>query len=325
MLKASLFLLFCGLLLSLAEYSQAESNTPICESYSSSNFNGLNFEIKSYTANLKLVKLKNSSEIYVALRTLNTNYQVLIQKNTLETVVVSKGCIKDSKNIDSLSVPGQYGRILQRSYAPPEPLHNDGVTHSFVARNEYFLTTDLCPSKKPLDYSFYQNLATEKRQTPVGIALSGGWMRSHKLDLDWLKELAKRSLLKITWMNHSDTHPYKLNTPDSQTFLLTPGVDLKTEVLNAEIQFLKNGILPSVYFRFPGLISNQEKMHELQQLGLIPLGSSAWLARGDRISAGSIILVHGNGNEPLGLSLFNQWISTTKNWFLLKPLINLFD
>ena len=67
MLKASLFLLFCGLLLSLAEYSQAESNTPICESYSSSNFNGLNFEIKSYTANLKLVKLKNSSEIYVAL------------------------------------------------------------------------------------------------------------------------------------------------------------------------------------------------------------------------------------------------------------------
>ena len=35
--------------------------------------------------------------------------------------------------------------------------------------------------------------------------------------------------------------------------------------------------------------------------GLIPVGSDAWLAKNEVPSAGSIVLVHGNGNEPVGV------------------------
>jgi hypothetical protein len=45
-------------------------------------------------------------------------------------------------------------------------------------------------------------------------------------------------------------------------------------------------------------------MTRLVELGLIPLGSDAWLAKGGIPVAGSFILVHGNGNEPGGVRRF---------------------
>lgn len=255
----------------------------------------------------------------------NEIMKLVVDEHSLETFVVPDRCLINCNNVSLAQVSGTYATALEQAYRPPNPLHNDGLTKSLAHRNEYFLTTDLCPSKKPLDYEFYQNLARDKKQTSVGIALSGGWMRSHQIDLKWLKELATKRFLQITWINHSDTHPYKLNVPYESNFLLTTGVNLKVEVLNAEIQFLKDGLLPSVYFRFPGLVSNTEKMSELKQLGLIPLGAAAWLARGEYPVSGNIILVHGNGNEPLGLKLFNQWVAQTGNWPLFRPLRYLFD
>ena len=53
-----------------------------------------------------------------------------------------------------------------------------------------------------------------------------------------------------------------------------------------------------VFFRFPGLISNPLL---LKKYGLIPLAADAWLAKNEPIRPGSVILVHGNGNEPLGI------------------------
>ena len=40
---------------------------------------------------------------------------------------------------------------------------------------------------------------------------------------------------------------------------------------------------------------------QLDGLGLIPLGSDAWLAKNEWPREGSIVLVHANGNEPLGV------------------------
>lgn len=40
--------------------------------------------------------------------------------------------------------------------------------------------------------------------------------------------------------------------------------------------------------------------------GIIPLGSDAWLAKGQPANSGSIVLIHGNGNEPLGVADFIQ-------------------
>jgi hypothetical protein len=40
------------------------------------------------------------------------------------------------------------------------------------------------------------------------------------------------------------------------------------------------------------------------EFGLIPTGSDAWLAKGQPATPGSIVLIHGNGNEPAGVEDF---------------------
>jgi len=67
---------------------------------------------------------------------------------------------------------------------------------------------------------------------------------------------------------------------------------------------LKNGLLPSVFFRFPGLVSDQQLVYRITDFGLIPIGSDAWLAKGQKANAGSIVLIHANGNEPVGVDDF---------------------
>ncbi|MDO7744704.1 MAG: polysaccharide deacetylase, partial [Pedobacter sp.] len=62
--------------------------------------------------------------------------------------------------------------------------------------------------------------------------------------------------------------------------------------------------LPSVFFRFPGLVSDQQVADKVLAYGIIPVGSDAWLAKGQQPSAGSIVLIHGNGNEPVGVADF---------------------
>jgi len=63
-------------------------------------------------------------------------------------------------------------------------------------------------------------------------------------------------------------------------------------------------IVPSVFFRFPGLVSDREIYRKILNLGLIPVGSDAWLAKRQQPSYGSIVLIHANGNEPLGVRDF---------------------
>lgn len=62
--------------------------------------------------------------------------------------------------------------------------------------------------------------------------------------------------------------------------------------------------MPSVFFRYPGLVTNKALLLKLNNLGLIPLGSDAWLAKNQTPTTGSIILVHGNSNEHVGIEDF---------------------
>lgn len=54
----------------------------------------------------------------------------------------------------------------------------------------------------------------------------------------------------------------------------------------------------------PGLVSDHDVFTKVTNLGLIPIGSDAWLAKGQWPKNGSIVLIHANGNEPLGVSDF---------------------
>jgi peptidoglycan/xylan/chitin deacetylase (PgdA/CDA1 family) len=113
-----------------------------------------------------------------------------------------------------------------------------------------------------------------------------------------------RGALAITWTNHTYTHPYKKGVAEAENFLLTPGVDADHEIEETERLLIANGGVPSVFFRFPGLVSSSPLMKAVAAHHLISLGADAWLALGETAHAGSIVLVHPNGNEPKGLKIY---------------------
>jgi len=81
-------------------------------------------------------------------------------------------------------------------------------------------------------------------------------------------------------------------------------VDADNEILETERLLIANGQTPSLFFRFPGLISSSPLMQAVRRNHLISLGADAWLALNQKPRDGSVILVHPNGNEELGLKIY---------------------
>jgi hypothetical protein len=81
---------------------------------------------------------------------------------------------------------------------------------------------------------------------------------------------------------------------------------------------LQYGFLSSVFFRFPGLVSDQQVVDSVVSYGLIPIGSDAWLAKGQPVHRGSIMLIHGNGNEPVGIQDFIRLLQNEKSSVMKK-------
>ncbi len=205
--------------------------------------------------------------------------------------------------------------LLQRTATPPVSLQNHGITHALRQVEGKILTVDLCPSRRPMETGMFRALAdlarASGRPIPVAIAITGAWLASHPEEINWLKEQERQGLLAITWVNHSLTHRYDPALPLAQNFLLTPGTDQQHEVLANEVKMLEQGLAPSPFFRFPGLVGNERLVALLRRLSLIPLGADAWLAKGEIPRPGSIILVHGNGNEPSGITRLMPLITGT--------------
>jgi hypothetical protein len=169
-----------------------------------------------------------------------------------------------------------------------------------------FLTGDLCPSHRPLDRAFLQTLERDGAAIPIALSISGRWMEQHPQDLSWLRREKAEGRLAISFVNHSFHHPYRPGVADAQNFLLVPGVDMSSEILDVERLLIANGEVPSVFFRFPGLISDRALMTDLRDAHLIPLGAESWLALTPHAPPGAVVLVHPNGNEPFGLQIFRR-------------------
>ena len=86
-------------------------------------------------------------------------------------------------------------------------------------------------------------------------------------------------------------------------YLLTRGVNPEDEILRTEKLIIANGETPSLFFRFPALVSSDPLMQAVRRFHLVTLGADAWLAIGQKPGPGSIVLVHPNGNEPFGLKV----------------------
>jgi hypothetical protein len=184
-------------------------------------------------------------------------------------------------------------------------LDNAGLTTSHDGEGA-FVTGDLCPSLRPLDRAFLQSLEKPASPMPIALSISGLWIMHHAEDFAWLRREKAEGRLDITFVNHSFNHSYQLGLPDSENFLLMPGTDPEHEILDVERLLIANGETPSAFFRFPGLISDARWMENLRKDHLIPLGAAAWLALSQKPDPGAIVLVHPNGNEPLGLSDFKR-------------------
>ena len=198
-----------------------------------------------------------------------------------------------------------YGQAMADSERSATVEQDAGIVHALTAGNGVVVTIDLCPSARPLDRRLFTtlilDLARAEKPVPVGIAITGRWMIEHPKDLAWLRQREREGEIAVTWINHSFNHRYDERLPLSRNFLLESGTDPDFEVLGTEKAMIDQGLIPSVFFRFPGLVSDPTLVGRVVAYGLIPVGSDAWLAKNEVPSAGSIVLVHGNGNEPAGV------------------------
>jgi hypothetical protein len=198
-------------------------------------------------------------------------------------------------------------------------LQNAGLIHG--AAPGAFVTGDLCPTRQPLDRRFFEKLMTTGQSAPVALSISGLWLLQHAADFHWLMDKQAAGALDIVWTNHSYHHPYAKGRPDDQTFMMTKGLDPDYEILETERLLIANGGVPSVFFRFPGLVSNSPLMDAVRRHHLIVLGTDAWLAKGQRPGAGSIVLVHPNGNEEGGIDRFARYVDQGALARPLEPVL----
>ena len=253
------------------------------------------------------------------------NYGLLLNPQSLQTQIVDLSCIQCA-DIHFEKLPeSNYRSAIKKQMAQPFPLSNKGIAHAEGKTSGYFLSVDLCPSKKRFDANIFDNTKLhEQKKFPVAVAITGGWMHHYRQDFEWLKSQQLAGNLDITWVNHSYSHPYIRGLENNRNFLLHARVNFADEVLKQEQYMISNGLTPSVFFRFPGLISNQDVIKQLSSYGLLSLGSDAWLANGQRPQSGSVILIHGNGNEPQGVELFLRLLNSLGSLEIFRPLRELF-
>ncbi|MEP7321824.1 MAG: polysaccharide deacetylase [Saprospiraceae bacterium] len=210
-----------------------------------------------------------------------------------------------------------YIKALSESLQNDSRLQNAGLIHLRDPEPGISLTIDLCPSKLSLDKRVFnalcQSITPYCLTVPVALSISGQWLLSHKDDLSWLKSLAVQKELNIIWINHTMHHHWNPNLPLYENFLLEQGTDLITEVLGNEELLLEHGLLPSCFFRFPGLVSDKSIIEQIANWGLISIGSDAWLSKGQKPKdSGSIVLVHANGHDLIGINAFLRLLQNEK-------------
>jgi hypothetical protein len=269
--------------------------------------------IKNYTVYYASAKRNNTD--WLAIRRFEDSgktYLLLVDPDELETKI-------DEANLYSVNPmtianarlyyqKSSYETAIRRAEHQSKALQNAGIQSGMPRETGISITADLCPSHRPLDRriftAIFEQFKKVEQPVPIALSITGVWMRDHARDLEWLKEMNIKGEIAITWINHSFNHRVSINLPLKQNFLLQPGTDINFEVLGTEQAMLKNGLLPSVFFRFPGLVSDQQLIYKITDFGLIPVGSDAWLAKGQQAQPGSIVLIHGNGNEPTGVNDF---------------------
>jgi hypothetical protein len=284
------------------------------------------FTAELYTQDKKLAR--------IALRRFRMDrkeYYLAVDPDTLRTELAPVGKYlvlkKQLGDIIQKRVATTYVKARRYAEQNSRRLQNAGIKRITGNSLAAYLTADLCPTKLPMDRSLFIELVRKygrfHRPVPVGLAVSGRWLEKHPDDLGWILGLEKKKDICVTWINHTYNHRYNKRVPWWRSFLLDKKNQISEEITQNEIAMIEAGLLPSVFFRFPGLVSNKEIFSRVTDYGLIPLGTDAWLGKKQWPVAGSIILVHANGQEPVGIKRFLTLLDSKRNeiaaglWVLL--------
>lgn len=248
-------------------------------------------------------------------------YVLLLDPKTLNTEIrPHQGALPpkvQDRDFEAFIQGSSYAELRSRALDNAQAKHNAGVLR-LEGRTGMVLSVDLCPSAKSLDADLFDWVADslaigQQRPLPVLLCVSGLWIKYHFKDLQRILDYERQGKLQPIWANHSYKHLHKDTVERDGNFLCLPGTDVMQEILETERALLLNGLLPSVFFRFPGLVSNAGLLRlVVLEAGLIPLGTDAWVANGKLPIAGSIALLHGNGNERHGIRRLQEWYRAGK-------------
>jgi peptidoglycan/xylan/chitin deacetylase (PgdA/CDA1 family) len=189
------------------------------------------------------------------------------------------------------------------------------------------VTIDMCWSVRPFEVDLFKLLRetgrNAKRMIHPVVFISGRWMEQHPGEMHSLIDLDSAPNVEVTFGLHSWIHP---KTGEFMNELSPQKV--REDTLRLESKLLEWGIVPTVYYRFPGLVHDTVRLREILSLDLLPIDCESWMALLERknkgpfaqpIQNGSIILVHGNGNEPDGIPPLQHWFKAHGDWEL-RPL-----
>lgn len=243
----------------------------------------------------------------------NQKFYLAVNNKTLQTRILND----EPFLLENRDKKSRYEKLLDINLNKPIKLQNNGIT--FLNSSNIFLTMDFCPSNKSgYEKEFFSKLillsSKQKETITVTLFISGRWIKKHQNEFLELISLQENSKLHIIWGNHTFNHFYYSNTPLERNFILAKDTDVKKEIIELEKVLLSYDLLPSILFRFPGLVSDEKSEDIIKELGLIPIGSNAWLSKGEKAKNGSIILLHGNKNEPKGIKEANKYIFKENNY-----------
>jgi hypothetical protein len=273
------------------------------------------FDIKTYSATTGIGVVNGGNDTLIVLRKIvrpPDTFYLTVAPNTLTVSIYKSDTLSFTETPwESLSVrfaTTPYIKARQHTEPGADTIQDAGFKRFHCSEDGIELTIDLCPSRRPLDRIVFTDLINEidpaEQPLPVAVSITGRWMETHPDDLSWLKSLADSGKLSIVWINHTYNHYSNKKLPLKMNFIFEKGTDINAEILRTEKALLARGLMPSVFFRFPGLVSDRQVFEKILDFGLIPVGTDAWLAKGQWPKSGSIVLIHANGNEPLGVRDF---------------------
>ena len=164
--------------------------------------------------------------------------------------------------------PTRMGRAIAASAEAPGVAHrgfleNAGLTRG--VRPGVFVTGDLCPSKRPLDRSFFTELAAAGPRAPVALSISGLWLARHCPDFRWLTGLGAIRAISIS---SGSITPSPILTAaslrDAANYLLSARVDPTREILRHRAAADRQRRDAVAVLPLPGLVSSDPLMETVR-------------------------------------------------------------